>query len=741
MNSEEARRLKIRPTKRYGHGSALYETDGWALGLNRCSSCSSLDCCNVTLRDLNRNDATALSAMHAHQRTCLGRWAEAFAMRSEAICDGRVDGSSGAVGAQTDPISFLFIYGGNNGTHLLDELWAFAFARNPAWIDHSSSALFNRLPFHSARYDAFKGPYAGWIRLDPVPWSGAGAPVPLIHPQLVYVETEGADNLSAEERDTTSPAGSLYIIGGMQQPLDRVAEGVGSWGADGGCPNDGGPGPCISERCCWRVEGVMRDTAGLVNGIWKVSDIFNNKVSTSSSRIEVRGAVPSARFEHAQSVAAESPTMFIVGGAMGPKNMNTKFNGGDYGVTSPEVWSDDVSPVQLKDRDLWIFDMETLEWELPSDPQTVSPDCSNTAPANCSSAATSGGQETSQNCEGTPVSATQRLCAACAGTEISPRGGQACEPGGRSAHSSALAYHDEVTSLPTSLVIFGGLDQYDDARNDVWAFDLTLMLWRPVYTFDPAEESQTAPHRRHTQAMLHRWLNGRETLVVYGGVDGFGGVLDDLWVFDLTIAAREMHEQACIGGYCTYARCAAEKCWSKVLLHNQPAGRRAPLFIPVSNTTILMFGGQTQVATASLYVGGQTPKQFADDSYTDKKGGEFGSTAYPNGGPTVSELWVLNGSADSPMNDWEWQKVREDPLATSPRLGVYHGNWSGEGGRMRPYIDLPEPRAFATGVGGSCFGSDACNARRIWMVGGCAACCGTCAVGRSDPAPPMIGTR
>ena len=60
---------------------------------------------------------------------------------------------------------------------------------------------------------------------------------------------------------------------------------------------------------------------------------------------------------------------------------------------------------------------------------------------------------------------------------------------------------------------------------------------------------------------------------------------------------------------------------------------------------------------------------------------------------------------------------------------------------MRPYIDLPEPRAFATGVGGSCFGSDACNARRIWMVGGCAACCGTCAVGRSDPAPPMIGTR
>ena len=40
--------------------------------------------------------------------------------------------------------------------------------------------------------------------------------------------------------------------------------------------------------------------------------------------------------------------MFIVGGAMGPKNMNTKFNGGDYGVTSPEVWSDDVSPVRSR---------------------------------------------------------------------------------------------------------------------------------------------------------------------------------------------------------------------------------------------------------------------------------------------------------------------------------------------------------------------------------------------------------
>ena len=77
-----------------------------------------------------------------------------------------------------------------------------------------------------------------------------------------------------------------------------------------------------------------------------------------------------------------------------------------------------------------------------------------------------------------------------------------------------------------------------------------------------------------------------------------GGVLDDR-VF-VTIAAGECMNRL---GQVLMRRCAAESAGRKSCTTSRP-GRRAPLLMPF-RMTILMFGGQTQVATASLYVGGQ----------------------------------------------------------------------------------------------------------------------------------------
>ena len=60
------------------------------------------------------------------------------------------------------------------------------------------------------------------------------------------------------------------------------------------------------------------------------------------------------------------------------------------------------------------------------------------------------------------------------------------------------------------------------------------------------------------------------------------------------------------------------------------------------------------------------PKQFADDSYTVKKGGEFGSTAYPNGRQPSSGP----GTQRQPLAD-ERQMAEGGRTLPPPRLGVY----------------------------------------------------------------------
>ena len=89
----------------------------------------------------------------------------------------------------------------------------------------------------------------------------------MVHARLLYVE------------DTTgTPTGSLYMIGGVQRPLDDAWEGIKGWDTEpDGCPDDKkwrdylvGTGAaanddlykCTAETCCWPVEGVVRDTGG-----------------------------------------------------------------------------------------------------------------------------------------------------------------------------------------------------------------------------------------------------------------------------------------------------------------------------------------------------------------------------------------------------------------------------------------------------------------------------------------------
>ena len=79
-----------------------------------------------------------------------------------------------------------------------------------------------------------------------------------------------------------------------------------------------------------------------------------------------------------------------------------------------------------------------------------------------------------------------------ASTEIS-RAAAACEPGGRRTIGSA--YHDGDLSTQ-AIVIFGGLDQYDDARNDVWLLTHSHALAAAQLTNTERSQANAAPPSR-----------------------------------------------------------------------------------------------------------------------------------------------------------------------------------------------------------------------------------------------------
>ena len=617
----------IRPTQRYGHATLLYTANLADFGVD-----------------------------HG-----LGRWRE-YRQREDFLR---------AMGAKepndADIASFLFLYGGHDGEKMLDELWVFHFARNPA-MKAGLLAANARLKHTvlSARFDPERGPYIGWAKL-PLQ-AGFSRPPPLLHHRIAYIEDTSLSCYSSSADVGTTrcvAAGSIYIVGGMQRPLESTVDGVTGYNdaGGGGChpkPDDPSPpkAPCVNEACCWKVKGVTRDTGGVVNGLWRLGNIFNQSGEISSQRIAHAGARPPPRMD--QSAAVPEPSalvpsqrydkwVFIYGGSLGPRHLNRKFAGGDY---TAGKWTTTAAPVQLKDSDLWAFDMDQLMWELPA------------RNAINTSAATLDAARLSQS------------------------------PGGLSEHAAVLAGQDPITHRPLMYLVVGGLDKYDDASNGVWAYYFASQQWTRLSRNTRLDEGNVVPQRRSGHAALRLWVYGIETLVIYGGLDSNGLALDDFWSFPLHGTSAYVWKRLEPGG-------------------SVPPGRRAPTLMRFDAGHFLLFGGQPQIPVREL------------------EEGEFtGEVINTPAGNTLDELWMLSGVPGTSLEEWQWMQVVEDQgqhdaactnasvtcTASNRTVGKYYGYWLGTDRKMRKYRDKPEPRAWASGISPPCF-SDACRGR-VWLVGG-----------------------
>ena len=83
----------------------------------------------------------------------------------------------------------------------------------------------------------------------------------------------------------------------MKRPIDDTFEGVEGWGDDASEPCAAKSGnKCHSDqadKCCTEVEGVWRDTGGLVNTLWNLTSIFDeNDWAMVFAQQPVSGARP-----------------------------------------------------------------------------------------------------------------------------------------------------------------------------------------------------------------------------------------------------------------------------------------------------------------------------------------------------------------------------------------------------------------------------------------------------------------
>ena len=605
---ELARQLAIRPTQRYGHATAMYTTD---------------------LADFGPDHG-------------LGRWRE-YRQREDYLIEAGMKeppGSAGSSSSSTsDVASFLFLFGGHNGVELLDDLWVFHFARNPA-MKASLVEAEKRLRHSvlSARFDVEKGPYIGWHKL-PIK-AGADRPPAMFHHRIEYIPDSACqDTASSVQPDETVCviAGSLYSVGGFQRPLKSSVDGVVGYDDDpngAGCtaePDDPDPpkAPCVNEKCCWSVKGVLRDTGGIINGLYRIGNIFNETGELIAERIPHSGARPPARMDQSSAVPQPSTIVpntrydkwiFIYGGALGPTHLNTRFSGGDY---AQEKWQTTPAPVQLKDKDLWAFDMDQMVWELPG-----------------------------RNAINT----------------VTNRKGKSQSPGGLSSHAAVLTGRDAQTQRPLFYMVVGGRDIYDDETNGVWAYGFESGEWIQLFAPSRIEEGVKIPRRRAGHAALRLEIYGIETLVIYGGLDAFGQALDDFWAFPL--AGESQHT------------------WRQMQPRGAtPPGRQAPALMGFNEGTFLMFGGQPQIPIKE-YEGGEFTGEI---TYTGASN-VLDELWMLQGDPKTSiDEWT-----------WK-KVVEDQDSDNNQTLGRYYGYWLGEGRKMRKYRDKPEPRAYAASLSPPCF--------------------------------------
>ena len=414
--------------------------------------------------------ATAMYTTYSKDLHSMGAWYEE---RKAFIPDAAVD---------TEMVSFLFLYGGANETSLLNDVWVFQFARDKQRISPQPS-----YPTFSARYDASLGPYIGWQRLQMS--QGASKLVPLVHSQLLYIDDASG-----------VPLGSLYIVGGMQKPLDTTADDLPSWAtpldkSQAGCPDDpkwkqsmgfglpaatGGnfefpdaDNVCKSEGCCVTVEGVPRDTGGLTNGMWRIKNIFTpNFGGGECEDVPLSGARPPGMMDVSYAVPRQetghAANLIVFGGALGPSMLNTKFAGGTW-TSAGDVWVRTTAPVQLKSPTIWCLNMDELQWEVPPIPDPV-----------------------------LDMTVGQGVL-----TNYRPW------VSGLSLHAGVL--RGGFAGKPLTYLVIGGMDMFDDPHNSVWEFTFHTSTWRTV-TSGIANEGVANPTRRHSHVVA-TVLHGNEEKV------------------------------------------------------------------------------------------------------------------------------------------------------------------------------------------------------------------------------------
>ena len=587
-DSNRAKKLEIRPTQRYGHATTMYTSDA---------------------KELAGLAAKRWDGCLPGVSTVSGSTSE-YKERETAL--------SIEASVTEDPVSFMFVFGGNDGTELLDDMWVFSFARNPSRIGSEANRPKDSL---SARFDFVKGPYIGWTQL--VTNSSKYHPQPMVHARMVY-----------GEQATGSPVGNIYIFGGVQRPADEgegVFEGITGWGTECAAENpENAAGPSsvchnikVTSHCCATVEGERRDTGGLVNSLWNLSNIFDaNDWSMAYTQRAISGARPLGLMDTSFAVPAVPRAtgldryLVVFGGTFGPTHLNTKFMGATYRRWE---WTPTSAAVQIKSSTLWILDMEQLSWELPA-------------------------RRSSRHL---PVGAYSAALA----TARKPNTTFMPWVHGLSHHAGVL--RGGVDGKPLTYTVACGLDQYDDPHNAVWQYDFGNSSWAVVLETREAEGQKTPSRRYGLEAVL---VHDRY-LVLYGGMDRNDKVLTDAWRVDLDAPYTHVDDAS----RCTDRRelvCrrrergraeesvrklirstppwAEPRCffhclrrWARVeltptdLALGVPEGRRAPTVLPHGNASWLMFGGQPQLTSTMTQASNvETPESGAVKSSSEQY--EFG---------------------------------------------------------------------------------------------------------------------
>lgn len=136
----------------------------------------------------------------------------------------------------------------------------------------------------------------------------------------------------------------------------------------------------------------------------------------------------------------------------------------------------------------------------------------------------------------------------------------------------------------TMLVLFGGKDKNGQALYDTWIFDIAHHTWLPVYVKD-AHKKKNRVHPPPRYDCAH-WCT-KDHMILFGGRDGQGRDLDDMWIFSHLELKWKKQKQ--------YVQ--MNHLLSKEHSLPFPAARSSATTWMINNQTFYMFGGITSTNT------------------------------------------------------------------------------------------------------------------------------------------------